>query len=204
VQNKKIISTLGGSLAWMLALAVIGVLGSWFLFQKIAVEETDLKKAKDNYDVTLKQLQSFDSVKSDFEESMELKNEAENMMVKTDNILSLIEELEKAAQSSGVVLKTNVGEKPGTSKNFPKAAQAKAAANSNNNSEQEVWLQLEVNGSFANVLQFIRYLENAKKLISIASISINQSEKFGAEEFPVSGDELLGKLKTVILISNVF
>lgn len=186
----------------MLVIGVAGVLGSWFLFQKIAVEEAKLKIAKDNYNTTLEQLKSFEVVKSDFEKSKSLKSEMENMTVQTDNVLGLIEELEKAAQSSGVILKTSVGQRPNTS-SFPKTARSKTTG-TDSNSNQEVWLQLEADGNFTNILQFVRYVENARKLVSVASISVGQLENIEAGKFPTAGDESLGKLKAVILVTNVF
>jgi len=202
MQNKKIITIVKGALVWIFAVLVLGGLGSWFLLQEIKNEEAALLEAKNNYENTLEQSQSFDTVKKDFDNTKNLKEEVSGMLVKPDSVLGLIEELEKAAQLSQVTLKTSVGERPGR-KNIFKPGQAGAATAANANSNQEIWLQLGVEGKFANILQFVRYLENAKKMVSVSSISINQSQ-FVASDFSGSKDESLGQLKADILVSNVF
>jgi hypothetical protein len=204
MQNKKIISIFQTSFIYVFVFLVVGGFMSWFLYQQIRSEEAGLELAKNNYDDTLKQLDSFDSVKSDFEASSGLKDQVSGMIVNPGDTLGLIEELENAARVTGVTLTTNIGANPVT-KNNPKVAQTKGDASSNTNASQEVWLELDVEGNYVNTLQFIRYLENAKKLINVSTISINQRETNATlDEFFSNPEAELGNLKTKILISNVF
>lgn len=203
MQNKKIISIFQSAFIYIFLFCVIGGFGSWFLFQQAKSEETGLEVAKNDYNNTLKQLESFDSVKSDFDESLNLKNQISSLIVSPDGTLGLIEELEGAARTSNVSLKTNIGSDPAT-KNNPKIG---AKGNSNKNANQDVWLELEVEGSYGNTLQFIRYLENAKRLVAMSTISIGQSRGNNPEEILGGGEGDEGTaatLRTKILVSNVF
>ena len=175
---------------------------SWFLYQQILSEEARLEAAQNNYDNTLRQLDSFDSVKSDFDDSVNLKNQISGMLIEPDGTLGLIEELENAAELSGVTLVTNIGDNP-AKKSSPKIGQIKSA-NTNNNANKDVWLELNIEGSYANTLQFIRYLENAKRLVTVSTISMNQAQNYSPDKILENADESLGSLKTKILISNVF
>lgn len=208
VQNKKIIETFQGSLMWVVAVAVLGTLGTWFLFQKISANEESLEKAKSDYQTTLKQLETFDSIKSNFENTKAIKDEVDSMVVKPDSTLSLIEELERAADASSVSLQTSIGEKPGTTKSVTAKLnpfQPSGTANSNTNTaEQEVWLQLTVEGNFSNILTFIKYLENGQKLVSVSTINLDQSNTVSAAEALNNKDENMGYLKAVILVTNAF
>jgi len=204
MQNKKIISIFQTPFVYVFVFLVAGGFMSWFLYQQIKSEEAGLELAKNNYRGTLKQLESFDSVKSDFDASSNLKDQISGMIVDPGDTLGLIEELENAAKAAGVTLTTNIGANPVT-KNNPKVAQGKAGANANTNASREVWLELNVEGNYASTLQFIRYLENAKKLVSVSTVTIDQaSSNATLDEIFSNPEGQLGNLKTKILISNVF
>jgi len=204
MQNKKIIAIFQTAFIYVFVLLVVGGFMSWFLYQQVRNEEAGLELEKNDYNNTLKQLDSFDSVKSDFEASSSLKDQVSGMLVNSGDTLGLIEELESAAKMTGVSLTTNIGSNPAT-KNNPKIAQAKAGANANTNASQEVWLELNIEGNYSSSLQFIRYLENAKKLINVSTISINQADaNVTLDEIFSNPEGSLGNLKTQILISNVF
>lgn len=199
MQNKKILSIFQRSFIYIFIFSLVGGFGSWLLYQKARSEETSLEAARNDYNNTLNQLDSFDSVKKDFDESVSLRDQVSNLIVGPDGTLGLIEELEGAAKASNVVLKTSIGANP-TLKNMPKITN-----NTNNkNANQEVWLDLEVDGTFPNTLQFIKYLENAKRLVATSTISIEQSGTMAPDEVLTSPEGSLGKLKTKILVSNVF
>jgi len=200
MQNKKIINILKGSIIWTAIFLFVGGFGSWLLFQKIKSEEANLEETKNNYETTLKQIQVFDTVKKDFENTKKLKSQVEKIIVKPENTLELIQELEKDAQTSGVTLNTSVGERPGSKKNIPKVGQPKL----NNSSEQEIWLLLEVNGSFKKILQFVKRLETGDKLVSVSDVDIGQSQNISPEDIFETGSESLGNLKATILVTNVF
>jgi len=210
MQNKKIITILQGSLAWVFVVLVIGAIGTWYLFRFVDKAEQSLEVARDDYQTTLGQLESFDEIKSNFESTKGIKNDAESMLVGADNTLSLIEELEKAAEISGVTLKTSVGVKPGTTKQIvPKLGQFPQTGLENKNkntnaSDQEVWLELTVEGNFSGILKFVRYLENARKLVAVSSININQGSTMLAADVLENSEGTLGNLKSVILVTNVF
>jgi len=202
MQNKKIISIFQTPFLYVFVLLVVGGFMSWFLYQQVRSEEAGLELARNKYQSTLKQLETFDSVKADFEASSSLKDQVSGMIVNSGDTLGLIEELENAARLTGVTLTTNIGANPIT-KNNPKIAQAKA--NSNTNANQEVWLELNVEGNHQNTLQFIRYLENAKKLVNVSTISINQADSnVTLDEIFSNPEGQLGNLNTKILISNAF
>ena len=209
MQNKKIITIFEGAVAWIFVVIIIGILGSWYLFQILEKEELSLETAKNDYQVSLRQLESFDKIKQDFESTKNIKAEAENMLVNADNTLSLIEELERAANVSGVSLKTAVGQKPGTTKipisqlgQFP----GKGASNKNTNEapEPEVWLELTAEGNFEGILKFIRYLENSRKLIAVSSLNVNQATNISATDILENSEGELGYLRAVILVTNTF
>lgn len=200
MENKKIITILQSSFIYVFIFLVVGGLGSWLIFKKVKSDEAGLEVAKNNYNETLKQLESFDKVKKDFDESVGLRDQISNMVVRPEGTLGLIEELEGAASSSGITLSTSISDNPVSRKN-PKIGQSK---NSNTNADQEIWLELNAEGKYSNILQFIKYLENAKRLIAISTISIEQSEKLAPEEVLNSAEGTLGNLKAKILVSNVF
>jgi hypothetical protein len=208
MQNKKIITILQGPLIWVFVVLVLGFVGTWYLFQFVDKEEQTLEAARNDYLISLRQLESFDKIKSNFESTKSIKTETENMVVKSDSTLSLIEELERAAEVSGVRLKTDVGEKPGTTKKIVnKLGQFPAAGSANGNTnatDQEVWLELTAEGNYANILKFIRYLENARKLIAVSSVNINQASTMSAADALDNTEGTLGYLKAVILVTNVF
>lgn len=201
MQNKKIISIFQSAFAYVFTFLVIGGFGSWFLFQQAKSEEARLELTKNDYNNTLKQLESFDGVKSDFDDSVSLRDQMANLMITPDGTLGLIEELENAAKLSNVTLKTNIGDDP-SSKNAPKIGQTKLG--NANNSNKDVWLELLVEGSYSNTLQFIRYLENAKRLIAVSTVSIGQAGNLSPDEVLNSSEGTLGNLKSKILVSNVF
>ncbi|MFH1183122.1 MAG: hypothetical protein V1690_02575 [Candidatus Moraniibacteriota bacterium] len=208
MQNKKIITILEGAFVWVFLVFVSGFVGTWYLFQLVDKGEQTLDAARADYQTSLKQLDSFDMIKSNFESTKSIKDETESMVVKPESTLSLIEELEKAAGVSGVILKTDVGEKPGTTKKIvTKLGQLPASGSANGNTnaaEQEVWLELTVEGDYANILKFIRYLENAPKLIAVSSVNINQASTMSAADALENAEGILGYLKAIILVTNVF
>lgn len=210
MQNKKIITILEGSFIWVFAVIVIGTVGTWYLFRLVDKTEQSLEIAKGDYRTTLEQLDSFEKIKGNFESTKSIKAETENMLIGADNTLSLIEELEKAAEISGVILKTNIGVKPGTIKQIvPKAGQfpqtVKEGDKKNvNAADQELWLELTVEGNFSGILKFVRYLENARRLVAISSININQGNNLLASDVLENNEETLGNLKAIILVTNVF
>lgn len=209
MQNKKIITILQGPIGWVFVVLIIGVVGTWYLFQFVGKEEQSLELARNDYLVSLRQLEAFDKIKLGFENTKSIKTETESMVVNADNTLSLIEELEKAAGVSGVTLKTAVGQKPGTAKKsasqlgqFPAAGSANK--NTNGSAEQEVWLELTVDGNYFSILKFIRYLENSRKLIAISSLNLDQATTMSATDVLDNSEGVLGNLKAVILVTNVF
>ena len=203
MQNKNIISIFQTPFIYVFVFLVAGGFMSWFLYQQIRSEEAGLELAKNDYNNTLAQLESFDTVKSDFDASSSLKDQVSGMIVNPNDTLGLIEELENAAKLTGVTLTTSIGANPIT-KNSPKAAPAKTA-DASTNANQEVWLELDVEGSYVSTLQFIRYLENGNKLINVSTVSINQADSNTTLDEIFSNPEgQLGNLKTKILVSNVF
>lgn len=210
MQNKRIIIILQGSIAWILVVMIIGTIGTWYLFRFVDKAEQSLEVAKNDYRTTLGQLESFEKIKVNSESTKSIKTETENMLVSADNTLVLIEELEKAAEISGVILTTNIGVRPGTSKQiiskvgqFPQMVKEGDKKNTNP-ADQELWLELTVEGNFPGILKFVRYLENAHKLIAVSSLNINQGGNMLAQEILENSEETLGNLKAVILVTNVF
>jgi hypothetical protein len=203
MQNKNIISIFQTPFIYVFVFLVAGGFMSWFLYQQIRSEEASLELAKNDYSNTLAQLESFDSVKSDFDASSSLKDQVSGMIVNPNDTLSLIEELENAAKLTGVTLTTSIGANPIT-KNNPKIAQAKTDG-AGGKASQEVWLELDVEGNYASTLQFVRYLENGNKLINISTVAINQADvSITLDEMFSNPEGQLGDLKTKILVSNVF
>lgn len=198
MENKNIITILKTFLIWIIPLFVFSGFGSWFLFQKIKQEKIKLEEAKIENEEIIKQLQSFEIVKEDFEEVKKEKEILEKTVANSGNTLDLIKELEGAAQMTGVTLKTSVGERPQLKKIVSKAQ------NANDNKQGELWLQLEVEGKYFNILKFVHYLENSNKIISISTVSFNQIDDVSPELVFGSKPEKLGILRVNLLITNAF
>lgn len=205
MQNKKIIQILKGAIVWLVLFLAVGGLGSWILFWKAEQEEKKLSLAKEDYRLTLAKIQSYDKIKANFESSKAIRGEMEKTVLNSDNTLELIEELEKAAAQTGVSLRTSIGEKPGSRGIISKASQGNIGGNSSQKggkNQPEVWLQLDVGGRYRNILQFIIYLENTQKLVSIGSIDIIQAQSLSVEEILQNTEGTTGDLTAEILITG--
>jgi len=180
---------------WLSLILILGVGGGWFLIREISSAKDKLQLAYENYYTTLYQLESFNTLKEDHSSLMERKGRLEGMVVKKDNSLELIRDLEKAAVAAGVELTTSVAEKERSKK---KDEEKKP-------SENEVRLKLIAKGDFESILRFIRYVEYGEKIMYLKSIKIDQLARLNFEEEEENESEhSLGDLKAEIIISNIY
>ncbi len=209
MKNKKIQIVVKTVLPWVILLSVAGVVGTWFLFSKLDAEEKVLEETMQNYSDTMDQLKSFNEIKKTYDSYSGDKDKFQNMTVSKNSTLDLIKELEEAAKLTGVSLKTSVGSKPLAQKTVA-VTNSLSSANDNNNSDSstgkvdEVWLKADIDGSFEKTVQFIKYVENADKIVAITSLSIGQLKTSTPEEMLVNKDGSLGIIHSSLLISNNF
>ena len=206
MQNKNILGILKWPLLLTIALITVGGLISWFIFWKVEKAEEKLDLAKENYRLISLQVQSLDQIKKNHDSSRSLKQSLDEMTLTPVNTLSLIEELEKVANSLGLVLKTSVGENPSASSGAVKNLQSKNVKDNNKKNEESVWLELETEGRFENIRKLIFYLENSQKLILVASVKLSQSQSLLPEEIFNNPEENFSSenLKAEILVTNQF
>jgi len=191
----------------MVIFLTAGGLGSWILFWKVEQAEGELETLKKDYEIKLADVQSYAEAKENYQKNKQLGSELKKMLVGREDTLGLIEELEKAAAAAGVYLKTNVGTEPGSNKILSGIGQTGSGKNKsagkNEEQDKEVWLQLNVEGKYLNVLQFITYLENSYRLVSVEGIKISQAQEIIAEGFFQNQEAAApGDLKAEILITN--
>ena len=109
--------------------------------------------------------------------------------------------MEKGTAAADVTLITSVGQEPGSKAMFPKGF---GSSNNTNSANQDVWLQLDVEGNFSDILKFVYYLENSQKLIAVSSIDIDQVHTLNPSDALNNQEGSLGDLKASILVTNVF
>ncbi len=181
----------------------VASLGTWYLFKLIKQEKVSLEEAKNYHEETLKQLDSFEKIQENLEGIKQTKETFEGTMMNGSKTLELIKELEEGADYTGVDLKTGVGERPQKKKAGVKnldSSKADVAA------KDEVWLKLEVTGNFFNILKFVRYIENSKKIIGISTLNlVKNRQTTPADLLSVQEETDEDRLsKAIILISNSF
>ena len=208
MENKNIIKILRWPLVLIVLFITAGGLGSWFLFWRVEQTEGELEILKEDYAIKLADVRSYAELKENYQKNKLLGDEIKKMLVGQKNTLGLIEELEKAAVTAGIGLKTNIGIKPGSNKITSGLGQCgggnmNKSADDKKEKDNEIWLQLNIEGRYASILQFIAYLENSYRLISIESVKFSQAQNIGAEDFFQNQEALsLGDLKAEILVTN--
>jgi len=205
VSDEKIKIILKTALPWLLALVAGGVLEVWFLVQNLESKKPELEKASLDYNETVRQMNSFNSIQEAYRSFQGSKEKIQRMIVTPDNILDLIQELEEAARATGVILKTSVGEKPFAKKNEP-VSREEATEKSKGTTKEEgkVWLQVDVEGDFESTARFIKMIENAEKIISIATLEMKQQKISTPPTMFENKDGSLGKIHTTLLVTNDF
>ncbi len=187
----------------MIPFFAVSSLATWYLFKRIKQEKVSLEEAKVYHEETLKQLESFEEIKENLEGIKQTKELFEGTMMNPDKTLELVRELEEGAEYTGVELRTSIGEKPKIKKAGSKTADAGATEAG---SKDEIWLKLEVSGNFFNILKFVRFAENANKIIGVSTLSLTKNRQMTPVDLLTEVEETEeDKLsKATILVSNSF
>jgi hypothetical protein len=155
---------------FVLAIAVFTVLVFlvWFYFSKIEKNSQELVLAQDRVALLESQTKEVEKFKAKYQSYKDDFKKIDHIFLDPQNPLDFIKFLENFASESGVKLKISPLSVP------------------KNESAKTLQLQLQLDGNFSDILNFVGKVENGEYLVSLASFTAESSasiQKAGSQSF---------------------